>query len=582
MKWQNKLAGAVGVAATLCLWPEVLTSAFAQQPALPSNAPANTLDLEDVLPEPTPPSLPDNFPAEAPLLLELPASEEPAPFEPAPAPTEEQLEEQFRIGTIELLGITVDPAELTVMVDGEQVSVSDRISALSSQRIGLDDLLALRSFITQAYVSAGYVTSGAFIPEQDFAEGEAVQIQIVEGGLELVEISGLSRLRESYVRSRIRSQVTRPLRQTAIEAALQRLQLDPLIDRVSAQLLAGSGPGQSILSLTLEESPSLNGAIGVNNYRAVSVGSEQVTPYLSYSNLLGIGDRIDISDSLSQGSNSYSVAYRVPVNARDGSLSFSFTDSASRIVETEFRDLNIRGNSQTASLAFQQPLVRSPTEEFSLGLAFDLRESETFFDNNIPFSESRASVLRFSQDWVKRTPTRVLAARSQFSLGLNAFNATVRDSGPDGEFLSWRGQFQWVEQLPQTRLLITRISSQLTSEALLPLEQFSLGGFGSVRGYSTNRLVTDSGIVVSTEFRLPLSSPPGRLQLTPFLEGGIGWDSNEVNSLEGLASMGVGLLWQTSDSTRIRVDYGYPLINRERGRNTLQENGLTFSLDWAL
>ena len=276
------------------------------------------------------------------------------------------------------------------------------------------------------------------------------------------------------------------------------------------------------------------------------------------------------------------MAYTIPVNPYDGSLSFSFSNSDSRIIESEFEDLNIRGDSRTYSLLFEQPLIKSPNEELSLGLGFDLRRSETTVFNSRPFSDSQVSVLRFSQNWVKRTPSRVLAARSQLSLGLNAFNATITDSGPDGEFFSWQGQFQWVEQLPKNKLLISRLSSQLTADQLLSLEQFSLGGIRTVRGYRDSQFVRDNGIVVSTELRLPLTNPPERLQLTPFLEGGIGWNSSERDSLEGLASVGIGLLWQADDNTRLRLDYGYPLIDQNDDRDTLQENGFTFSLDWSL
>ncbi|MBW4602830.1 MAG: hypothetical protein KME29_25500 [Calothrix sp. FI2-JRJ7] len=74
---------------------------------------------------------------------------------------------------------------------------------------------------------------------------------------------------------------------------------------------------------------------------------------------------------------------------------------------------------------------------------------------DIPFSfstgpedgNSKVTVSRFSQDWINRTPSRVLAARSQFSLGIGALGATVNDTGVDGRFMSWVGQFQWVQNL---------------------------------------------------------------------------------------------------------------------------------------
>ncbi|ASC71896.1 hypothetical protein XM38_028500 [Halomicronema hongdechloris C2206] len=98
------------------------------------------------------------------------------------------------------------------------------------------------------------------------------------------------------------------------------------------------------------------------------------------------------------------------------------------------------------------------------------------------------------------------------------------------------------------------------------------------RGYRENQLVTDNGFTGSLELRFPLSAAPGELQLTPFVEGGFGW--NEETSVEGLASIGVGLRWQVDPSFRIRLDYGYPLIDPDQDEDTLQENGIYFSIDW--
>lgn len=107
-----------------------------------------------------------------------------------------------------------------------------------------------------------------------------------------------------------------------------------------------------------------------------------------------------------------------------------------------------------------------------------------------------------------RDAKRVLAARSQFSFGIDAFDATINNSGgaiPDGYFLAWIGQCQWVQQLSPRNLIVARIDTQLTPDLLLSLEQFSLGGVDTVRGYQQNQLVADNGLLASLEFRIPLT-----------------------------------------------------------------------------
>lgn len=76
------------------------------------------------------------------------------------------------------------------------------------------------------------------------------------------------------------------------------------------------------------------------------------------------------------------------------------------------------------------------------------RESETSLLNE-PFALSlgadergrtRISALRFFQDWTQRDTRQVIAARSQFNLGVGALQATINEEEPDSRFLSWQGQ----------------------------------------------------------------------------------------------------------------------------------------------
>lgn len=579
MKLLLEIFAASGAVYFLCL--HLPLSALAQP--IPSSPPIPEDQLLD-----TP--FPENFP-DAPL--EQPATDPPVtprPSLPAPASPEIDPNRQFRIGTIELVGVTLSPAELnqlTADVGGEPTTVEERLAALEGQIVTLDDLLALRTFIGDAYVKAGYLTSGAFLPQQTFLDGGNVQIQVVEGDLEALQITGLTRLREAYVRDRIFARIRRPLRNSDIAEALQLLQLDPLIATVDAELLVGSGPGLSILTLDIVEVPPLSGGLSINNHRPPLLGSVQLAPSLDYANLLGLGDRLALGYSLTPGLNSYTLDYTIPITPQDGTFTFRYATSNSRIVDDAFEALGIRSDSRSFSISVQQPLVRTTTQTFEVGAAFDLRRSRTFIFDDIPFSfapgaeagESRVSVIRFFQDWVDRSQSRVLAARSQFSIGIDAFNATQNDSAPDGQFFSWLGQFQWAQRMPKNSLLVTRVSAQLTPDSLLSLEQFSQGGLTTIRGYAENELVTDNGVIGSLELRLPLSANPNELVLTPFVEGGVGWNTGKPS--QGLASVGLGLQWQIDHNTRLRIDYGRPLIEVDTSGDSLQEEGLYLSIDWA-
>ncbi|MBD2451592.1 ShlB/FhaC/HecB family hemolysin secretion/activation protein [Nostoc sp. FACHB-152] len=458
---------------------------------------------------------------------------------------------------------------------------------LENKKITFEQLLQLRSQITELYVNKGYITSGAFIPNNQNVASGVVQIQVVEGELEGISIVGLQRLRPVYVRSRIKRFAGKPLNKNSLEEALQLLQLDPAIERVNAELTAGSTSGSNILQVKITESQPFHVGIIFANNQSVSVGSQQGSVFVAHDNLLGFADRFSAEYGITEGLDIYNISYSVPFNALNGTIGFSYSNSGSRIIESDFRDLNIRSEGETLSFNVRQPLTYTPNSEFALSLAFDLRRNQTFILNDIPFSfsegpedgESKVTVIRFSQDWLQRDAKTVLAARSQFSFGIDAMNATINDTGTDGRFFSWVGQFQWVQRLSPRNLILVKINTQLTPDSLLSLEKISIGGVESVRGYRQNQLVADNGVIGGMEVRIPLTSNVETLQLLPFFDIGTAWNNSGSNpDPQTLASLGLGLQWQPFSGLVWRAEYGLPLIGTSDRGSSLQDNGFNFSV----
>jgi len=526
--------------------------------------------------EPTRPTLPSlpNTPPETP---NPPPTLTPPPQTPLTPPPE--LGVKVKVKRVEVLGSTVfSPEEFDAAV-----------ASFVGKDATFEELLAIRTAITKLYTDNGYSTSGAFLPPQDVTDG-VVKVQVVEGSIERIDIQGLKRLRTSYVRDRIALAAIAPVNLRRLEEALQLLQLNPIITTVQAELSAGTAPGLSVLTLNMKEGQPLTTAFTVENRDSPSVGEIRGTASISHKNLLGFGDRLSADYGIGEGINSYNISYEIPLNARDGTLNLSYSNSSSRIIEEPFSNLDINADSSNFSLGFRQPIVRTPTSEFALSLALDLRQSQTFLLEDLPFSfspgpengKSKVTALRFTQDWVNRSANRVLAARSQFSFGLDALGATVNDTGIDGRFTSWVGQFQWVQALGRDAILIVRTGVQLSSDSLLPIEQFSIGGIDTVRGYRQNQRVADNGVVGSVEVRFPIISNPdgiGTIQIAPFFDIGTVWNNQgTVPSPNTLASIGLGMRWQIDPSFSARLDWGIPLNSISEQGNSLQDRGISFSI----
>ena len=469
------------------------------------------------------------------------------------------------------------------------------------------ELLQVAWAVTKFYVDKEYRTSGAIVvlPQalKPDAEGEVkikVKIKVIEGTLEKIDVAA-GRL-NNYVRSRLGVEREEPLNVNELQEALQLLQLDPLIESISARLSQGSAPGKSILEVQYSGAPTFNPQLFLDNGRSPSVGSFERGVVLRQANLLGLGDGISLGYTNSDGSDRLDISYELPFNSSNGTLSFTYSQTDSDVIEPPFDDLDIESESRYYELALRQPVIRSVKEqtfqELSLGLTGFWRESESSLLNE-PFSfyerldddgKTRIFALRFLTDWTLQNSREVIALRSEFSLGLDAFNSTVNEQVPgveeipDSRFFAWRGQAQWARLLAEDSLLLVRVNAQL-AEALLASEQFSVGGLGSVRGYRQDQIVTDNGLFASAEVRLPIlriADGEGLLQLIPFFDYGVGWNSSDITNPDpnNLASVGIGLQWQQGNNFTARLDWGIPLIDVDSRDRTWQENGILFTVQW--
>ena len=488
------------------------------------------------------------------------------------------------------------------------------------------ELLQAALAVTKLYVEKGYRTSGAIVVlpkdlKPDTPDREVVvKINVIEGELEkepkiiafkviedesedepkVIPLNG-GRL-NNYVRSRLRIDREKPLNVEDLQEALQLLQLDPLIESISAKLSQGSTIGKSILEVRYSEAPTFNPQLFLDNGRSPSIGSFERGVAFRKANLLGLGDDIRLGYTNTDGSNSLDFSYELPVNSSNGNFSFTYSQTDSDVIEPPFDDLNIESESRYYELALRQPIIRSikeqTFEELSLGLTGFWRKSESsILGRPSPLTpgaeedgETKVFALRFLTDWTQQNSREVIALRSEFSWGLDAFNSTVNEQIPgveeipDSRFLAWRGQAQWARLLAEDTLLLVRGNVQF-AEALLSSEQFSVGGLGSVRGYRQDQVLTDNGLFISAEVRLPIfqiAEGEGVFKLIPFFDYGRGWNSaGRANpDSNNLASLGIGLQWQQGDNFSARFDWGIPLIDVDSRDRTWQENGILFTVQW--
>lgn len=179
-----------------------------------------------------------------------------------------------------------------IIVSGNTVFTDEQIEAVTdaylNREVTSEELESLRLALSRLFAEAGYINSGAVLPDQRVQDG-IIRIQIIEGELTDVVIADNKRFRTHYLRSRLTLDVTKPLNIGTLQQRLQRLQQDDRIRRLQAELRPGIRRGESELFVRVEETLPYILSAAFNNYQAPTIGSERGQLTVGHRNLTGHG-----------------------------------------------------------------------------------------------------------------------------------------------------------------------------------------------------------------------------------------------------------------------------------------------------
>jgi len=451
-----------------------------------------------------------------------------------------------------------------IVFEGNTLFTSEALDVIAkpylNNPISIDELEELRRLITHHYISAGYVTSGAtFLPNP--IQGKTLHIKIIEGKVEEIRIKEQGRLRKSYIKNRLIPDDSVPINMNELQDRFRLLLTDPLFDRLNGRLLPGPERGVSILDVEATRSRPYQLSAISDNFRAPSVGAIADGGQGWVRNLTRQGDTLDFTfmTSAPTGGDAfqYSGNWQVPLGDYGTRFYASFNKSNISIVEEPLTILDIKSDTLSIEAGLNQTLINTQKRRlaFGAGLAFKRNETTLLGD---PFSfipglqsgTNQISVVRVNQEYIERWEKFVLAFRSTFSIGQDAFGSTIQKNklNPDSQYFAWLGQTRGLLHLPAIKSdLVLKGVVQLSNDPLLPLERIAVGGRYTVRGYRENQLVRDNGYATNIELLVHLlgdSQSKYRFSLVPFFDYGAAWSHNDTTPIkqttQHIYSIGVG------------------------------------------
>nr|WP_309598691.1 ShlB/FhaC/HecB family hemolysin secretion/activation protein [Yersinia intermedia] len=395
------------------------------------------------------------------------------------------------------------------------------------QCLSLIKINKLLADISNYYIERGYITSRAFLTEQDLAEG-VLNIRILEGKLEDIQFNHHNASMLMMAFPHLKGEM---LNLRDIEQGME--QINRLRTRqVQIEILPGSKPGYSIVNLTSQPKFPLTFALGNDNSGQKSTGVSQLNASVNADNLLGFADQWFVAGShSSEFSNSHNArslqaGVSVPFGYWNIDYSYAWSDYLNVIPDRNY-SWRSTGDSRIHRGTLSRVVFRNANMKTALSFGITHRVSQNYLDAVRLQSSSRnlsSGIIGISHS--QKLFGGLATFNPTFSRGTPWFGAENDDlkngDVPQAEFNKWALSASYYHPLNDSVSYLTSLYGQHSNDRLYGSEQLTLGGESSVRGFKEQYLSGNNGGYWRNEvswqaLQLPLL---GNLSLIAALDGG--------------------------------------------------------------
>lgn len=418
--------------------------------------------------------------------------------------------------------INIDNATLLTPRTREQL-----VAPYLHQCLDMPHINQLVSDLSGWYIGRGYITSRAFLSEQNLSSGQLI-ISVMEGRLQQIRMAEIPARTLKMTFPGLEGKI---LNLRDIEQGMEqinRLRSNP----VQIEILPGSKPGYSIVNLTATPEFPLGLSLGFDNSGQKSTGTGQLNGTLTGNNLLGIADKWFISGarssdfSDSHDAQSVQAGLSVPYGYNLFDYSYSWSNYLSTINNNGFGWAST-GDSQTHRFTASRVLFRNGDIKTSASIGLTHQISNNYLnDAKLDSSSRKLSSLLFGLNHTQKILGGVATFNPTFSHGVPWLGAEddngKNDNMPKAGFKKWsvNGSFQ----LPVASDLwwLTSVYGQWSPDRLYGSERLTIGGESSVRGFKEQYLSGDNGGYLRNELNYTLFTLPfiGQVSSVVALDGG--------------------------------------------------------------
>ncbi|WHU85634.1 ShlB/FhaC/HecB family hemolysin secretion/activation protein [Pantoea agglomerans pv. betae] len=396
-----------------------------------------------------------------------------------------------------------------------------------NQCLSLDRINQLVRAISEWYVQRGYITSRAFLTEQNLSHG-TLNITVLEGKLEAIHLQGAS---ARQLNMAFPTRAGRILNLRDIEQGMEqinRLRTTP----VQIEIIPSTQPGYSIVNLTSTPEFPLTLVLNMDNSGQRSTGIGQLSGSLVGNDLLGVADRWFVSGGRSSAfsdwrdAQNFQAGVSVPYGYGLLDYSYSWSNYHSRFNANSF-DWYSNGDNISNRLSGSWVLFRNGQIKTGLQVGLNHYVSHNWLNETLLQSSSRKlTSLQIGFNHTQKIAGGVATLNPMLSRGMPWFDAESdkgkSDDFPKAEFRKWSVSSSYQRPVTQKMWWLSSFYAQWSPDRLYGSERLTIGGENSVRGFKEQYLSGDVGGYLRNELNYSLFTLPaiGEVSTTLALDGG--------------------------------------------------------------
>ncbi|MEE8574251.1 MAG: ShlB/FhaC/HecB family hemolysin secretion/activation protein [Thermodesulfobacteriota bacterium] len=442
------------------------------------------------------------------------------------------------------------------------------------------DIADLKYKLTKRYYKSGYVLVRVTTPPQKLASG-VLKIAIGAGKVGNVSVKGRA-VRGHIVRSHFTNRIKRGkyFNEHTVEGAVKNLDD---IGGVEAKLSLkpGGAYGTTDLLLTTDKERETIASVSVDNYGSELTGKYVLTASLRKSNLLRMGESLGFTYRRSdKDMQTFMGDVSIPIGLMNIRLEGNYLYSENDI-EGSLTALNMEGKTQRGGVALSGKIRNSSKRMIAWRVGGEHRLHESFLDAMLE-TRDKISQVYVQASYLTRHKYYSFYLDLKATKGIDALDSnSVAD--PDasrvmGDPMALRFNGRAFSSIGFTRNnhLTLDLQWQIASNELLASDMFSIGGYGSVRGFDVAFASSDAGVQFNAELlHTFILTPSGkhRFYFGPFYDAGSVYDRIRGNRIPpGMAALnpddkiysaglGAELVMKLipGANTVVRADWAHPL-----------------------